>query len=84
LLEDVSEHRDRFKKLAENNVLQERNLSAFMKALGNVKNGNANDDVEDYQAALDKSMETELQKITRSSVDVSEEPMYLEICSKLG
>lgn len=81
LLENVAEHRDRLKKLAENNVLQERKLHAFVQSLRNIVD---DENVEDYQAALEKSMDTEEQKIARTSVEVTQERMYLDICSKLG
>jgi hypothetical protein len=83
LLGDLTEYRDRLKQLAEHNVGQDRHVSAFLQALQKVGD-QPSTDVKDYQQALEATMDKELEIIHRASVEVHQEPMYLEICAKLG
>lgn len=78
----LSDYRARLKTLAEQNVQQDRHLSAFLQALEKSV-GNENN-MENYQVALEEAMEKEIQKINRSSVHVHQEQYYLDMLSKLG
>jgi hypothetical protein len=83
----LSDYRARLKTLAEQNVQQDRHLSAFLQALGKSvggNNGNNENNMENYQVALEEAMETEIQTLNRSSVHVHQEQYYLDMLSKLG
>lgn len=84
MLEDFDEYREHVKKITEQNVLEGRKLSAYISALGNIMNVEDVAEVDDYDSALESAMDKELRKITKNSVDVRQERMYLDICSKLG
>ena len=81
MLGDFDEHRARLKKIAEINVQQGRQITAFIQALEHVKH---DEEIEDYDAALKASMTNESQKIAESAVEIHQEKMYLDICSRMG
>lgn len=81
LEENVGEYREKLKSISEKNVLHERKVNAFVGALHKVSN---QAEVEDYSALLQESIDAEMERINRSSVEIHQEKMYLDTCQKLG
>lgn len=79
--ENASDYREKLKQLSEKNVLHQRKVDAFIGALRKISDQG---DVQDYPAMMQDSIEKELEKIHKSSVEVHQEKMYLDICLQLG
>lgn len=78
----ASKYRERVKALSQKNVLHERKVKAFCSSLRKIKN--TQEPAEDYQQVLSSTIEKEMEAITQNSVEVHQEPKYLDICQELG
>eukprot|EP00526_Cylindrotheca_closterium_P015302 CAMPEP_0113650008 /NCGR_PEP_ID=MMETSP0017_2-20120614/26597_1 /TAXON_ID=2856 /ORGANISM="Cylindrotheca closterium" /LENGTH=244 /DNA_ID=CAMNT_0000562467 /DNA_START=39 /DNA_END=773 /DNA_ORIENTATION=+ /assembly_acc=CAM_ASM_000147 len=77
----VHGYRDALRQLSETNVNHEREVGAFVATLRKTLE---QPDIKEYSAFIKENTEKELAQINQSSIQVNQERMYLDMCTKLG
>jgi hypothetical protein len=82
--EATNRHREDLMKTAEDNVLNERQLQAYMNAVRTIGKKKDGGSIEDFQMALEETLQEERDKIDAKSVPMTQEKKYKEVANNLG
>jgi hypothetical protein len=82
--EDIQMYRESLKEIAKDNVEKERQLQAYINAVGKLGNDGQDEEVGDIQAKLEKAVKEEQEKIDKTSIQITQESTYLDLCRELG
>lgn len=82
-VDSMNEFRQSLRRLTEENIANERYLKAYLGAVTSVGNAES-EEMDNFQGLLEKTVELELQRVNDQSVALTEEPRFLELCTKLG
>jgi hypothetical protein len=83
--ENIQKYRESLKEIAQDNVEKGRQLQAYMNALEKLgSNTEAEIKETDIQAKLEMAVKKERETIDKTSIEITQESTYLDLCRELG
>ncbi|KAL3940671.1 MAG: hypothetical protein SGBAC_004836 [Bacillariaceae sp.] len=77
----VQGYREALRQLSKTNVKHEREVGAFVSAIRKTLD---EPDIKEYSTFINENKEKELSMINQNSVEITQERMYLDMCTNLG
>jgi hypothetical protein len=82
--ETMQQYRESLKQLAQDNIVNDRQLRAYLNAVQALGNDPEAMMDKDNQAKLERTVDEERSKLEKDSILITQESSYLELCHKLG